>query len=268
MSPPARELSEQHRKELARAHHLLERNSLAKRVAEYASGPVNSALRQAPKSLRDAIDKAIHHAISASLKLAIRSLKHAPARKPQMRLAATWAGVAGGLAGALGAAALPLELPLTTILMLRAIADIAQHYGEDLSKLEARLACVEVFAYGAERRADIGYYASRAMLGRLAGEAAAVLAQRGATHAAAPAVTALSKEIASRFGLVVWDKLATSAIPIAGAVSAATINVAFMNHFQAVARGHFMVRRLERTYGAEMVREAYRRLEAAGERPA
>ena len=68
--------------------------------------------------------------------------------------------------------------------MLRAIADIARHHGEDLSTLEARLACVEVFALGAPktgRRADFGYYASRALLGRLAANASALLdrAQRG-----------------------------------------------------------------------------------------
>jgi EcsC protein family len=93
-------------------------------------------------------------------------------------------------------------------------------------------------------------------------EAATLLAQRGATNVSAPAVAALSKEIASRFGFVVYDKIAASAVPIASAASAAAINAAFMNHFQKIARGHFMLRRLERIYGAERVREAFARLEA------
>jgi hypothetical protein len=33
--------------------------------------------------------------------------------------------------------------------------------------------------------------------------------------------------------------------------------VAFMEHFQDVARGHFTVRRLERLYGKETIRAAY-----------
>ena len=171
--------------------------------------------------------------------------------------------MAGGFAGVFGAVALPLELPLTTILMLRSIAYIARHYGEDLNKMEARLACVEVFAYGAEQRADVGYYASRAMLGRLTTEAASLLAHRGATNASAPAVAALTHEIASRFGVVVYEKIAVSAVPLASAASAAAINVAFMNHFQKIARGHFMLRRLERIYGAERVRAEFARLQGS-----
>ena len=86
-------------------------------------------------------------------------------------------------------------------------------------------------AGGAERRADVGYYASRAMLGRLANEASSLLLERGATNFAAPAVTALTGEVASRFGVVVWEKIAASAIPLAGAAGAATINVVFMTTF-------------------------------------
>lgn len=106
----------------------------------------------------------------------------------------------------------------------------------------------------------MGYYASRAMLGRLANEASSLLLERGATNLAAPAVAALTGEVASRFGVVVWEKIAASAIPLAGAAGAATINVLFMNHFLAIARGHFMLRRLERIHGEEAIRSHYRRL--------
>jgi hypothetical protein len=262
MSAPSRELSREHLQELARAQKLLAATSLAARVSEYAGGPVQRALKQAPPSVRMGVDQTIERAILACLKLSIRSLKDAPKRHPQLRLASTWAGVAGGFAGALGAAALPIELPLTTILMLRSIAEIARHHGEDLSKIEARLACVEVFAHGAEKRADVGYYATRAMLGRLTSEAATLLAHRGAANVSGPVVAAFSKEIASRFGVVVYEKIAMSAVPLASAASAAAVNVAFMNHFQKIARGHFMLRRLERIYGPECVREEFARLES------
>jgi hypothetical protein len=264
MSVARREFSAVHLEELARARAFLASNNLATKLSDFAGAPVQNALKKTPQSVRDGVDRNIERAIFACLKIAMRSLKDVPTRSPQMRLASTWAGVAGGFAGVFGAAALPLELPLTTILMLRAIAAIARHHGEDLSKFEARLACVEVFAYGAEKRADVGYYATRAMLGRLSGEASTLLIQRGASGVAAPVVAAFSNEVASRFGVVVWEKIATSLVPIAGAASAATINVAFMNHFQKVARGHFMLRRLERIYGADVVREAYRRLGGEG----
>ncbi|HXY57649.1 MAG TPA: EcsC family protein [Methylocystis sp.] len=263
MSARPGELSKEHRLELARAYKLLERVSLATTLAEWAGKPLQSVLSQIPAPLREKAERAIEKAILECLKVAVNSFRDAPEGRARTRLAALSAGLAGGVGGLFGAAALPLELPVTTILMLRAIADIARHYGEDLSSLEARLACVEVFAHGAEKREDMGYYASRALLGRLSADLSALLLQKGAAGAAAPATAALSGEVASRFGMVVWERAAASALPLAGAAGAASINVAFMNHFQRVARGHFMVRRLERIYGVETVRRRYEALVAA-----
>ncbi len=135
MSAPSRQLSKEHLQQIAHAQKLLASTSLASRISDYAAGPMQSALKQAPPSVKKGVDRAIERAILACLKLAIRSLKSVPSRRPQMRLASAWAGVAGGFAGAFGVAAVPLELPLTTILMLRAIAEIARHHGEDLDQM-------------------------------------------------------------------------------------------------------------------------------------
>jgi len=170
------------------------------------------------------------------------------------------AGLSGGVSGFFGIAALPIELPVTTTLMLRAIADIARHQGEDLSTLEARLACVEVFALGAPdigRRTDFGYYASRALIGRLAADATGIFIERGVANLSAPVVGSLVTEIATRFGVVVTERSVASALPVLGAVGGATVNIIFMNHFQRVARGHFAIRRLERQYGPSVVRQLY-----------
>ena len=78
-------------------------------------------------------------------------------------------------------------------------------------------------------------------------------------------MAALTSEVATRFGVVVWERVAASAIPLAGAVGGAAINVVFMNHFQSIARGHFMLRRLERIYGEEAIRRHYHEL--AKQRP-
>ena len=50
------------------------------------------------------------------------------------------------------------------------------------------------------------------------------------------------------------------AIPAIGAVGGALINTIFMDHFQNIAQGHFVVRRLERRYGADLIKEEYRKL--------
>jgi EcsC protein family len=70
----------------------------------------------------------------------------------------------------------------------------------------------------------------------------------------------LITQVASRFGLVVTQKVAAQAIPFIGALGGAAVNYAFIDHFQSVARGHFTVRRLERKYGKDLVFTAYERL--------
>ncbi len=73
----------------------------------------------------------------------------------------------------------------------------------------------------------------------------------------------LISQVAARFGVAVSEKAAAQAVPILGAVGGAAINVAFAEHFQILARGHFIVRRLERRYGPDAVQFEYRRLQGA-----
>jgi hypothetical protein len=73
----------------------------------------------------------------------------------------------------------------------------------------------------------------------------------------APALLSFVGKIASRFGLEVSEKVAAELVPIAGAVGGFTLNILFSQHFQTLAEGHFTVRRLERKYGGEAVRQAY-----------
>ena len=52
------------------------------------------------------------------------------------------------------------------------------------------------------------------------------------------------------------------AMPIVGALGGAVVNYAFIEHFQDMAKGHFVVRRLERTYGPDVVKVEYERIAA------
>jgi hypothetical protein len=73
----------------------------------------------------------------------------------------------------------------------------------------------------------------------------------------------LINQIAARFGIAVTQKAMAQAIPLLGAAGGAAINYAFIHHFQSLARGHFTIRRLERKYGAELVRDCYHSIQAA-----
>ena len=61
----------------------------------------------------------------------------------------------------------------------------------------------------------------------------------------------------ARFNVVVSEKVAAQAVPVVGAATGAAINLLFVNTFQRTAGGHFVVRRLERKYGLDVVKSAY-----------
>ena len=257
---PIAVLPSPHQRALQEAVALLEHRGFAAKLADYAGQPVAKVMRMMPRFATDRINTAVERTILNCLNVAIRSIAPGAARPPERRASSLLAGISGGVSGFFGLAALPLELPVTTTLMLRAIADIARHHGEDLTTLEARLACVEVFALGAppgDRNGPLGYYASRIFLGRMAADATTILLERGVSSISAPVVGGLVSEIATRFGVVVTERSAASALPVLGALGGATVNVIFMNHFQSVAQGHFAIRRLEREFGPALVRRLY-----------
>jgi hypothetical protein len=66
--------------------------------------------------------------------------------------------------------------------------------------------------------------------------------------------------VLTRFNIQVEEKVLLQAIPVVGAVGGAVINVMFIDHFQDMARGHFIVRRLERKYSPEIVEDWYRKI--------
>jgi hypothetical protein len=162
-------------------------------------------------------------------------------------------------------ATLPLELPVTTALMMRSIAGIARRHGEDLARLDSRMACMEVFAIGSRDQKARGgasletgsYYAIRAVLAKTVSQAAEAVAQRGVTQTSVPVIVELIAAIGSRFGMVVSEKVAAGAIPVIGAIGGAAVNLAFMEHFQKLAEAHFSIRRLERRYGQPEVSRMY-----------
>jgi hypothetical protein len=124
-----------------------------------------------------------------------------------------------------------------------------------------------VFSLGGPSEADdgseSGYYAARIALSKAIAEASAWMARKhGIGKQSAPAIVRLVAMIAARFNVQVSQKAAAMMVPVVGAAGGAVINTLFIRHFQDMARGHFTVRRLERAYGQDKVRDAYRALGA------
>lgn len=257
--------------ELADAKLVLERPSLAIRIADVLGTPIDAVVRRLPEPAQRKLGEATRKALEASLDVALRTLdarRRGPAGDWLHRGVVMATGAAGG---AVGLAGLLVELPVSTTVMLRSIADHARAQGEDLGQVATRLECLTVFAYGSpatmsDDAAQSAYLATRAALARAVSQATEWVAERGLAEAAgehaAPAIARLVATIAQRFGVAVTDKAAAQLVPVVGAAGGAAVNALFIRHYQDTARAHFTVRRLEREHGADAVRQAYERAPA------
>ena len=248
---------------LRNAVKLLEHPSLAARLTNMVGKPVELLGRALPEGASQAIATATTKSLETALKVALLTIQSKPQESSQL-LHRTLAVASGAAGGAFGIFSLPLELPVSTIIILRSILDIARSEGENLTDPEATLSCVEVLGLGGRTEADDAvnsdYFVIRGILAKSITEAARFIAERGIVEKGSPVLVRLIAQVASRFGLVVTQKAAAQTIPVIGALGGAAVNYAFIDHFQSVARGHFTVRRLERKYGKEIVFAAYERL--------
>jgi hypothetical protein len=277
----ASRLSIDDREALGRAIRELERTSLAIRLSSILGRQAGAIAAIVPANIAEIASRAAEAAIRSGLNFALRSLAGKPLRD-RRRMHKSIAVLAGAAGGAFGISSLPVELPFSTTIMLRSIADIARAEGQDLADPKTALACLEVFALGGRdglnrdiRFPDIdvpdanfsdgavletGYFALRAILAKSVTEAASYLAGRASASEAAPALVRLVAQIGTHFGVVVSQKLVAQSVPLIGAAGGAAINYAFADHFQTIARGHFTVLRLERRYGARIIRAEYERM--------
>lgn len=253
--------------DLRTAKRLLETPGLAAKISNYVGAPIEKGFALLPKKWNALVNDATRKSIATALEVALWTMDHRRAQAPSNWWHKLAAGASGAAGGAFGLPALTIELPVTTTIMLRSIADIARSQGENLTTPEARLQCVQVLALGGGTRSDdgseTGYFAVRAAMAKAVSDAVQHLARSGLSQKGAPAMVRLIALIASRFSIVVSEKAAAQAVPVLGAFGGALINTLFIDHFQDMGKGHFIVRRLERAHGAAEVERIYRELQAA-----
>ena len=271
-----RPLSGEEKAFIEEAARYLERPSLLMKLADTVGRPLESVGAMIP----DAVHEAVHKALTKVFETALQTIPAESSGSTSLTeieeinawngffhtVSTALTGAAGGLLGASGFAA---ELPLTTTLMFRSIARIAQEYGEDLNDPQTRLECMTIFSHGGghspeQESMESSYLTTRASFVALTREAARFVAKTSATQlseavarGSAPVLVRLMAQIASRFNLVVSQKFLVQAVPVAGALGGRRINAAFTDHFNRVARYHFGLRRLEREYGQEWIEEIY-----------
>lgn len=256
--------SEKDRKELQFAKNLLENPGVAAKVTNFIGTPIEKGLRLLPGNWSKSIGEVTRVALMKASDAAIFSMKDTPGESSSNTWHKIGVAISGGVGGFFGIAALAIELPVSTTIMLRSIADIARSEGESVSELEVKIACLEVFALGGASDTDdgteSGYYAVRAALTKSIADAVEFLSTKKLTEEGAPLLIKLIAKIAEKFSIQITEKAAAQAVPALGAAGGAIINTIFMDHFQDMAKGHFIVRRLERKHGREIVQKIYQEL--------
>lgn len=267
------ELNPQDIAALQRAFALLESPSIVAKLTNIVGKPLESALGRLPDSAGRRVHSAVQGALSKSVRVALGSLRDTPSTTASTRSHTLMSAASGAAGGFFGFTGLLVELPVTTTIMLRSIADIARSEGFSLQDPTVAQDCVAVFALGGPGRKDdaseTGYYATRAMLNEVLKQTAAALTKSATASAGQQGISVVSatkagvwlakmiEAVASRFGVVITHKFAAQLVPVIGAASGAAVNTLFIRHYQDMARGHFIIRRLEQVYGGEAVHAAY-----------
>ncbi|WP_422506270.1 EcsC family protein [Stenotrophomonas sp. GZD-301] len=257
--------------DLQRAVALLESPTLTAKMANLIGSPLEFAVKKLPQSVSRRIHGAVEAALFKSAQAALWTMDNTPGKAASTRWHKLAAATSGAVGGAFGFTTLFIELPVSTTIMMRSVADVARSEGFDLRDMATRHACLEVFALGGNSGKDdaseTGYYITRGFTAEVMRHLSAELAGRAV--GGSPVMIGLTpkeagkwlakivEKVAARFGVVVTEKFAAQAVPIVGAVAGATLNTMFTDYYQDMARGHFIVRRLERTYGYDTVRAAY-----------
>lgn len=261
--------------DLKRAVSLMERPSLTIQIANLVGSPIEWGVEKLPKGAREKVYSVVHAALRKSVTAALWTLdaeKQSPASTKSHKVAAAASGAIGGFFGFAG---LLVELPVSTTIMMRAVADVARSEGFSVTEIPVQIACIEVFALGGnsgkDDAADSAYYMARGLVAEVARHTSSELARLAAKKATNGALSISSRDagrllaklieaVAARFGIVMTEKVAAQIVPIMGAVTGATINTLFTSHYQDMARGHFIVKRLEHKYGAAKVKAAYKKV--------
>lgn len=237
----------------------LEAESVAMRLSAIAGAPIDALVKRLPEIAQNKISKVVNCSLNKATEWAFLTTgsKGRPIlREDWMHRGAVLASGAAG--GAFGLVSTLWELPVSTMLMLRSIGCIAEKQGLNMADAKTRLGCVSVLAMGADAKKvqadELGYWVTRKAM---AGFVTQVFEWNG--KGAAPALIRFLTETAARYGVVVSEKIAAQFAPAVGAITGATINHFFLDHYQSVAHAHFSIERLCIQYGEAQVKEAYER---------
>ncbi|WP_293203753.1 EcsC family protein [Neisseria sp.] len=255
--------------ELKQAVALLTSPSLTAKMTAIVGSPVEYLLDKLPKGAADKVNQiiqtALHKVFDASA-----STMNSEKTEASTKTHKLMAGVTGAVGGFFGFTALAAELPISTAIMMRSILDVARSEGFNINDYQTKLECIAVFGFTVNEdkdddSAESGYYASRIALSQImnvTSKELLVLTQGTTakvidTSTIGKALAQIIQAVATRLGVPLTEKVAAQLVPGIGTVAGATLNVMFTDFYQDIARGHFIVKRLESKYGESHVRQQF-----------
>jgi hypothetical protein len=200
---------------------------------------VQRGMNRIPDDWRDEIVRKVHEALHYVQHVSMQNMDDDPGRRSSDGLYKTSVVITGAVGGVFGLASILAELPVTTGLILRSIADIGRANGERLDDPEFRATCVEVFAYGSPLDEDEE-------------EIAFLGAKIGAAE-----ISELVVKVAARYTIALAPRIAAATVPVVGGGLGAGVNWTYMNFYQAMARVLFMLLPIERKHDPALVRSCF-----------
>jgi hypothetical protein len=149
----------------------------------------------------------------------------------------------GALTGAVGLPGVLVDLPTSTLLVLRSLAAIAREKGLAVADADVQAACIEAFAYGgptdADDDADLAFWSTRA---------------------AVPVVAEMLPQVSARLSGRLAVLLPVRAVPLVAVAASAGVNWHFAGFFQRMGGVLLALLPLERRYGRAQVRACFEAL--------
>jgi hypothetical protein len=249
--------------ELTEAKSLLESPGFSSKITNLISKPIEYGFKKMPKGSVEKINKVCEKTLEKVFYFTFKGggtskhLNHSREWWDEIGIMAT-----GAIGGFVGLPALIVELPVSVSLIMQSISGIASNYGEDLSSAESKLSCIEVLHLGSDRE-DKNYLDKRLEMDGVIKEASDYIASEGFSDIENPKIKDFLSKVSSKFSITASDMAVIDILPMIGDITGATVNVLFMLHFQNTAKGHFIIRKLERKYGGEIVHKAYKDISLA-----
>ncbi len=149
--------------DLRYARALLENPGLAARITNVLGVPIEKGFALLPGNWAGVVKEVTKKALTTAIGVAVSTMRSRPGQNADNVLHKILVAASGAGGGFFGVAALPVELPVSTTIMMRSIADIARSEGADISHPLIKIACMEVFALGGPGSCDdaseTGYFA-------------------------------------------------------------------------------------------------------------